>query len=164
MMLTRAIALVCGAGLSPVAPGTAGSVVGVLLGAAIIAMGGVWALLICTVAVYFIGEWAVSIEIAGKADHDPSEIVIDEVAGQFLTMLPLALGLSPFAGDTMQSSLGALILAFVLFRAFDIIKPWPVALADRGNDARAVMLDDIVAAIMAALCIVALHFILSLFA
>jgi phosphatidylglycerophosphatase A len=74
----------------------------------------------------------------GRAD-DPSEIVLDEVAGQWLTVAFLGLGVAPY------------LLGFVLFRLFDIWKPWPVSWADqRLPGGLGVMADDLLAALLAA--------------
>ncbi len=156
--MTRQIAIFFGLGLSPKAPGTVGSLAGLLIGALIIAFGNLWVLLLSAIVIYFVGLWAVEAETRDKDDHDPSEIVIDEVAGQLFTLAPLAAGLSPFAGSDLRHSLGALLLAFALFRLFDILKPFPVSWADKQHTPSGVMLDDALAAVMAAGVIVLLYF------
>jgi phosphatidylglycerophosphatase A len=101
-----------------------------------------------TVIVFAVGCWA-SAEIAKvSATKDPSAIVIDEVAGQWLVLLGAAL-------DPLSYT-----LAFLLFRMFDIWKPWPVSWADRHSaGGLGIMLDDILAAVYA---VVALSVLLAI--
>ena len=90
------------------------------------------------------GCWASGVYIAAGDDPDPSPVVIDEVAGQWLTLLVAPLDLAWYA------------LAFVLFRFFDILKPWPIGwLERRVPGALGVMLDDVAAA-LAAMAVLAL--------
>jgi phosphatidylglycerophosphatase A len=90
------------------------------------------------------------VETRGKADHDPSEIVIDEVAGQWIALLPVMIGAS-HAGASVLALWPGWVLAFAAFRLFDITKPGPVGWADRQQGPLGVMLDDVIAGIMAAL-------------
>lgn len=130
MDLPRFIASGGGAGFVPQAPGTFGSLVGLVLGAVLLYFGhGV--LLLCTLAVSGAGIWA--IRKVGGAD-DAGWIVIDEIAGQMIAVLALPY-LSPLG----------LLLAFLLFRLFDITKLGPIGLADRRHDAWGVMGDDWIA-------------------
>ena len=78
-------------------------------------------------------------------DHDPSEIVIDEVAGQWIALLPLAIWPLPFDSAAVYYLFG-----FVAFRIFDITKPGLVGWADRLVGPLGVMLDDVIAGVMAA--------------
>ena len=128
-------------GYAPVAPGTAGSVVGLLL--VWIAWGPLWRrspwLCLFVFAIAFVIACWISDRAEGIFEqHDDSHIVIDEVLGMAATMFgnPLAFGW--------------LLLGFLLFRAADVIKPWPASWFDRrmANGA-GVMLDDLAAAIYA---------------
>ncbi len=97
-----------------------------------------------------LGYWAARAETRGGGDPDPAEIVVDEVVGQWIALFPLSAGLW-FAGVAPQvfpwpGWLGA----FLMFRLFDIWKPWPVSWADRRPGALGIMLDDILAGLMAA--------------
>jgi phosphatidylglycerophosphatase A len=132
--VSRMIASGFGTGFAPVAPGTVGSLAALAIGALLLT-GPVWALPACIVLATAIGLWAV-----GRAggDEDPGWVVIDEFAGQWIAMLPLA---SP-------SPLG-LLAAFLLFRLFDITKPGPVGWADRKHGAAGVMGDDVIAGAIA---------------
>ena len=158
--MTRLIATFFYTGLLPKAPGTWGSVAAWLF-----AVIGFWLglptqiLFLLIIIVTFVGWWATAVETRGSDDHDPSEIVIDEVAGQWIALLPLyaiAQDLNLMerfqsGASTFQHALNLNILfftAFILFRIFDIFKPWPVSWADRTGSAFGVMLDDILAGLM----------------
>ena len=91
----------------------------------------------------------------GSKDHDPSEIVIDEVTGQFIALLPLSYA-SWMHGIDILAMWPGWIAAFALFRLFDITKPGPIGWADRRGDALGVMLDDVIAGIFAAIGVIGL--------
>ena len=133
------IATAGGAGYFPIAPGTAGSLVGVavavplgrlpLHGSASTAV-----LAAASLALFAAGVWA-----AGEAEKffgrtDPGQVVMDEVVGQMLTFL-----LIPHA--TWKWLLGG----FLLFRAFDIVKPFPARQAERIPRGWGIMIDDVIA-------------------
>jgi phosphatidylglycerophosphatase A len=126
------------AGYSPVMPGTAGTVVGMFI-AWLISTWQVPAQLALTIAVI-----ALSIYVSGEAEgifgsKDPGKVVIDEIAGVLVAVF-----LIPF---TLLSA----TIIFLLFRFFDIVKPWPVSLADqRVKGGFGVTLDDLVAGVYAA--------------
>ena len=90
--MTKFIATFAYVGLFPVAPGTAGSLVALPSAWVIITLTGPLGLLIAAAVAFAAGVWATGMETAGSHDHDPGEIVIDEVAGQFLALFPLATG------------------------------------------------------------------------
>ena len=137
------------------APGTWGSLAALPFAFAILSVGG-WMLLgICAAVAYFAGLWATKVETADADDHDPSEIVIDEVVGQWIALLPVGYGAASSGVDLLALWPGW-IAAFVLFRLFDITKPSLVGWADKRNDAIGVMLDDVIAGIMAAIGVVLL--------
>ena len=155
MSATRWISTFFGVGHLRPAPGTWGSLAALPVAAALHVAGGP-ALLACGVAAAFFGGWwATARETAGKADRDPSEIVIDEVAGQWLALLPVSIG-AAHAGAALGALWPGWVAAFVLFRLFDIRKPGPIGWADRRGDALGVMLDDMLAGLAAALGVVAL--------
>lgn len=147
--VAQAIATVFGIGYLRPAPGTWGSLSALPLVWALHTLGGFPALLGATAVVLLLGIWATGVMTRDSANHDPSEIVVDEVAGQFIALLPLS-----WAAWRMGLPVTALwpgwIAAFVLFRLFDIWKPGPVGWADRRNDATGVMLDDVIAGALAA--------------
>ena len=83
--------------------------------------------------------------------HDPSEIIIDEFLGQILTLTPL-LFLKNFKLD-LDYFLELLIFAFLLFRFFDIVKPWPINIIDRSKSSLSVMMDDMLAGLFSAIIV-----------
>ncbi|WP_424967450.1 MULTISPECIES: phosphatidylglycerophosphatase A family protein [unclassified Dinoroseobacter] len=156
--MSRMIATVFGVGLMKPAPGTWGSLAALPLAWAIHTLGGFPALAIATLAVCALGWWATAEATRGAADHDPSEIVIDEVAGQWIALWPVSAG-AWHVGAEISALWPGWIAAFVFFRLFDIWKPGPVGWADKRHDAAGVMLDDIVAGVMAAICVAVLAFL-----
>lgn len=156
--MTRMITTVCGVGLLRPAPGTWGSAAALVLGVLVHMAGGFWLLLAATVAVTAIGYWATKAEV-GDSDQDPSEIVIDEVAGQWVALWPVSFGAWMMGAD-ISALYPGLITAFLAFRAFDILKPGPVGWADRQHGAFGIMADDIIAGWLAAM-IVALFAVLA---
>lgn len=132
------------------APGTWGSLAALPVAWALHVIGGFPLLLVATAIVFALGWWATAEETRGKADHDPSEIVIDEVAGQWIAIFPVSYGAAMMGVDVLRLYPGW-IAGFVLFRLFDIWKPWLVGWADRRGDALGVMLDDVIAGVFAAI-------------
>jgi len=126
-----------GTGLSPVAPGTVGSLLGVGLAWLTLDLGLAWQLLTAAVlagaGIWICGESARRIGV-----HDHGGIVWDEITGMYLTLL------------AAPPTLTAWLLAFGLFRAFDILKPWPIRDLDhRLGGGVGIMLDDLAAALYA---------------
>ncbi len=142
--MLRAINTVGYVGLLRPAPGTWGSLVAVLIGWAIEHWLGFIPLVVATVAVIGLGFW--SVNAALKPGEDPSEVVIDEVAGQWIALLFPAMGF--WLRDFPMVWPGP-VAAFLLFRLFDVWKPGPVGWADRRNDPAGVMLDDLIAGVFA---------------
>jgi len=144
------IATGLGAGYFPVAPGTAGSVVGLALVLALrqtsLGSAGLGISLAAMAAVVFaVGVWS-----AGKAEKafgrvDPGQVVIDEVLGQIITFI--ATPRIPWFG---------LIAGFILFRVFDIVKPFPARRAERFPGGWGIMLDDVVAGLYSLIALVIL--------
>lgn len=132
------------------APGTWGSLAALPAAWVIYALFGPWGLIVGIVLSYALGVWATGVETKGKDDHDPSEIVIDEVCGQWIALLPLAFGAARQDADILALWPGW-IAAFALFRLFDITKWGPVGWADRMDGPTGVMLDDVIAGIFAAI-------------
>ncbi len=133
-----------GAGLLKPAPGTWGSLAALPFAWGLMAWLGPIGLAVAAVLVFAAGCWATARYAQATGGHDPSEVVVDEVAGQWLTLL-LGLTLLPAAADPWLFAAG-----FLLFRAFDIVKPWPIRYAERRvPGALGVMLDDVLAAVYA---------------
>ncbi|MCG6903604.1 MAG: phosphatidylglycerophosphatase A [Rhodobacter sp.] len=148
--MSRLIATFFGVGLLPFAPGTWGSAAAIPVAWVIHGLGGFPALAFAAVAVTLIGWWATAVSTRGQENHDPGEIVIDEVAGMWIALLPLSAGLWHAGADAWLFPWPGWVGGFILFRLFDIRKPGPVGWADRRNDALGVMLDDVIAGVMAA--------------
>ena len=131
-----------GTGLAPVAPGTVGSLVGVLLAWLTLDLGLITQIGVTAFLVVF-GVWVCGESARRLGIHDHGGIVWDEIAGMYIVLL------------VAPTTLWAWILAFGLFRAFDIVKPWPIRDLDhRIHGGVGIMLDDLVAALYAALLLV----------
>lgn len=137
------------------APGTWGSLVALPWGWLLHVLGGFPLLVLAVVFGFAKGWWATAQMTRGSDDHDPSEIVVDEVIGQWIALLPLSYSAWSMGLDVTRLWPGW-IAAFVLFRLFDIWKPWLVGWADRRGDPLGVMLDDVIAGIFAAIGVIAL--------
>jgi|HigsolmetaGSP11D_1036233.scaffolds.fasta_scaffold04692_5 phosphatidylglycerophosphatase A len=135
-----------GIGLARVASGTWGSLAALPLAWGIVSAAGLGGLLLAAVLAWVGGVWA-SAYIGRSGEKDSSAIVIDEIAGQWLSLLPCALDPVLYA------------MAFLAFRFFDIVKPWPASWIDREvGGGFGVMLDDVVAGIYAGTLVWALSF------
>ena len=122
-------------GLIRKAPGTWGSVAALPLAWLMQHFWGDLALLAGCVLVSVVGVWVAGHHATRKELHDPGEIVIDEVAGQWIACLALP-----------TDEVWPYLLALVLFRVFDIAKPWPISVLDRhGRGGLGIMQDDILA-------------------
>ncbi|WP_052378694.1 phosphatidylglycerophosphatase A family protein [Polycyclovorans algicola] len=143
-----------GSGLSPKAPGTVGTLAAVPFAWVMLQWPLGWALGVIVMAallgIYLCGESARRLGV-----HDHGGIVFDEFVGYWISCLPLmpaVLGLSGFAGS---EALG-LLLAFALFRFFDVLKPWPISWLDRHVDGGlGIMVDDLLAGLFAAVAFIA---------
>jgi phosphatidylglycerophosphatase A len=128
-----------GAGYAPVASGTVGSAVALAIAWFVPWLHDGWILLAASVAVTLAG-----IPIAARMERfygrDPAEVVIDEVAGQWISLL--------FLPHTWQAALAA----FLFFRAFDIVKPPPARYFDRMHGGFGIMMDDVIAGLYALAC------------
>ncbi len=151
----KLIATFCYCGYLRPAPGTWGSLAGLIVAYPIMVYSGSVGLIIACGLAYALGLWATKEMTKGQADHDPSEIVIDEVAGIWLALLPVASG-AEMMGVDYSALWPGWIAAFALFRLFDITKPWLVGWADRMDNATGVMLDDVIAGIFAAIGVMVL--------
>jgi phosphatidylglycerophosphatase A len=134
-----------GVGLMPKAPGTWGSLVAVPFAYGIHHLAGPVGLLLAALALCALGAWAAD-EFSRRAVTrdpgvpDPQAVVVDEVAGQWLALVPAG-------NDILFYAAG-----FLLFRLFDIWKPWPASWADRRvKGGLGIMLDDVIAGAYAAL-------------
>jgi phosphatidylglycerophosphatase A len=165
----------CGVGYLPLAPGTWGSLVGIgvyilVRGAAMklffqagagrnfnllhVYYGVVAIELVAVFAISLAGTWAASRTEKLSGKKDPGKVVIDEVAGQFIALIPV-----PFV---LGTAWWTAILAFILFRFFDIVKPYPARRLESLEAGLGIMADDIVAGVYAAI-VVAVAVVISWF-
>lgn len=140
-------------GLLRPASGTWGSLAALIVGWAIEHYLGFVPLVAATLIVTAVGFYTVPAALKDRPTDDPSEIVIDEVAGLWLAMLFPAAG---FWMRDMPMVWPGPVAAFLLFRLFDIWKPGPVGRMDRLHTPQGVMLDDLVAGVFAGICTIIL--------
>lgn len=123
-----------GLGKLPKMPGTWGSAGALPFAWALQSLGGPWLLAIAAMAVALLSLWAIRLYLSHWPGEDPGEIVIDEVAGQWLTLVFVPL-------DPLLYLIG-----FIVFRFFDMTKIWPASWADRNlSGAPGVLIDDLFA-------------------
>ena len=133
-----------GSGLIRPAPGSLGSLLALPFAWVIFEIGQFPALMIATLIVFAVGIWATNVYIRDLPDKDPPEVVIDEVAGQWLTLL------------VVPPSFLYYMMGCIFFRITDILKPWPIAWADKHiKGGLGIMFDDILAGVYAALALFA---------
>lgn len=140
---TLAVALGFGTGLSPIVPGTVGTLVALPL----------WWMMIGFHPFYYLafvaGAFLLGLWICGRAStrlgqHDPSAIVFDEIVGYLLALI------------VVPPTLSGVIFSFVVFRIFDVVKPWPISWLDRHVEGGlGIMLDDLVAGLFTAIIVLA---------
>jgi phosphatidylglycerophosphatase A len=124
-----------GIGLIPVAPGSCASLAALALAWVVHSAGGVFGLALVWAIVFAAGCWAAAAVAKASGERDPGFVVVDEVAGQSLVLLAAPV------------SAIAWVMGFVLFRLFDIWKPWPVDWAEAHlGGGFGIMLDDLLAA------------------
>lgn len=137
-----------GCGLIHPAPGTWGTIGALPFGIILLMLGGVPALILAIALLFPAGLWAARHFEKMVREKDSSMIVIDEVIGMFIALIPALL--SPLS----------IASAFILFRLFDIWKPWPINWMDKKiHGALGVMIDDVMAGIYAALIMIGLRYV-----
>jgi len=140
------LALGFGSGLAPKAPGTFGTLAALPLYFLMMHLS-LPVFIALTLVITIVGFWICDIAAKDMQVHDHGAIVWDEVAGMLITMIAAPVGLLP------------LIVGFVLFRFFDIIKPWPIKLLDRHvKGGFGIMIDDVLAGVFAAICLQVIHY------
>ena len=139
MTPVAAISTLFGIGYAPKAPGTVASLAALPFAALILILAGQFTLLAAGFAAFALGCWSCGVYARDNGKDDPSECVIDELAGQWIacSFAPL----SPLS----------FILAFLLFRLFDIWKPWPVSWGEKLPGGIGIMADDVIAGAFAGL-------------
>lgn len=152
-----ALATGLGAGFVPIAPGTVGALEGVAIYLAIHALhprqtAFLVVLAIINVILFATGVWASNRTCAITGLKDPRLVVIDEVSGQLIALTPLAL--------LPSLSIRAVVIGFLLFRLFDIYKPYPIRKLESLHGGLGVMADDALAGVYAAALLFGLtHFV-----
>ena len=124
-------------GYAPVAPGTVGSALGLVVLGVLRTIASPLVELVTIAVLLAVGVWSASVTERYVGRTDPGIIVIDEIVGMLLTFAYLNVGF------------GSLVFGFVLFRVFDIIKPYPARACERLPGGWGVMADDLVAALYA---------------
>jgi len=138
--LASVVATAFGSGYAPYAPGTAGSAVGLLLFWPMAALAWPWQVL-ASVVVFLVGSLAAGNVAARVGAKDPGLVVVDEVVGQWVTLTAL-----PFTPATAA-------IGFLLFRAMDVVKPWPARDLERVPGGWGIMADDVAAGVYAHLAL-----------
>jgi phosphatidylglycerophosphatase A len=137
-------------GRFPKAPGTAGSLGSLVIWLpAVLFFWPLWVRLALLVLLFALGVWASRYAIAHYGDDDPPQVVIDEVVGQGLPFL------------VITSAWWQILGAVVLFRFFDIVKPWPIKTLEKGfgNAPLGIMIDDVMAGVYAMVVMLLLRFL-----
>ncbi|TMO82548.1 phosphatidylglycerophosphatase A family protein [Pseudoalteromonas spongiae] len=138
---THFCALGFGLGLAPKAPGTFGTLAAIPF-ILLTMMAPLWLQLVVAIAICAIGIWFCDVASRDAGVHDHPAIVWDEVAGFYITMIGAAI------------SWQTLLVGFILFRFFDIVKPWPITLLDKHvKGGFGIMVDDILAGIFSLICL-----------
>ncbi|MDR2161316.1 MAG: phosphatidylglycerophosphatase A [Desulfovibrio sp.] len=145
-ILALGFARLGGIGAIPRAPGTWASLAAICLAPFIFLPLPLFPRFLFLAAIYIPGVLACARAEEILGEKDPPQVVIDEFFGQLLVCLP-------FAGLETEY----LAAAFILFRVFDIAKPWPVSAAEKAPGGTGIMLDDLVAALYAMICLAALR-------
>lgn len=143
----RTIGLGFGSGLSPIAPGTSGSLAAVAVYFLITLAAGPFSIYVLAALVLggsVIGVWATGLLVT-EDESDPGRAVWDEFVGMWITCLFL------------PPTIPWLALAFVLFRAFDVVKPWPANRLERLPRGWGIMADDVVAGLYGAVLLNLAH-------
>jgi len=131
--LAFAIATVFKAGYIPIAPGTVGSIIGLLVFWLIKDYASFTIEMFVATALFFAGVWASTIVEQTLERHDPGVVIVDEVVGMLVALMLL------------PSTITVIFLAFLLFRVFDIIKPYPARWCEQLSRGWGIMMDDVVA-------------------
>lgn len=152
--MRRWIATSFGLGWLPIAPGTWGSLppaiaFGVLMYSGVPDVAATVILAVMVVLGSVACLWCARASTAVTGKNDPGEVVMDEFAGQALTFLatPLLVARNLSGGESFWVAL----LGFLLFRAFDIFKPWPIRRLERLPGAWGVLMDDLAAGVVSAI-------------
>ena len=141
-LLAQRLATCFGIGWSPIAPGTLASLAALPF-AWLLALFGWQGIAAGALLATGVGIWACGVYARKHGVHDPAECVLDEVAGQWFTLIPVAVEMR--GGDWRPYVMG-----FIFFRLFDIWKPWPVSAVEKMPGGFGIMMDDVLAGVIAA--------------
>jgi phosphatidylglycerophosphatase A len=140
--LSTLLATFFGIGRIPFASGTFASAAALPLGFLLVLLG--WqAIVAAGIVAVIVGVWACDRHACALGVCDPSECVLDEVAGQWIALVPVAVYARPF-------DWGPYVLSFFLFRLLDVLKLWPLSAAERLPGGYGVMADDVLAGLITA--------------
>ena len=153
--MSAVIATIFGIGYLRPAPGTWGSLFALFLAILLLEFFGIMGFVFALLSVGVFGWWATSEYLKQTTTKDPSEVVIDELVGLWIAILPLGWAVFHYSLSFLDLWPGW-ISSFFFFRIFDIYKPSLIGWADEKNGALGVMLDDIFAGITAAICTIIL--------
>ncbi len=129
-------------------PGTLGSLIGMIVGIFLLYYYSLLLFLSFLILLFIISYISISLYTSDpkRSGHDPAEVIIDEFLGQLISMIPIF---------TLTQEIKSLfiygLISFILFRFFDIVKPWPISYFDNMKNPLGVILDDIAAGIISAL-------------
>ncbi len=136
-----------GSGLAPWAPGTFGTLIAIPIYLLLATQSFIVYLLVTTVMV-FIGFWLCEITANNLGVHDHSGIVWDEIAGYLIAMI------------TVPAEWSWIVFGFILFRFFDIVKPWPIRWLDQHvRGGIGIMMDDVVAGLMSLIVLLSVRYL-----
>jgi phosphatidylglycerophosphatase A len=141
-----------GVGFLPIAPGTWGSLATIPIAHVIVLLWGIWGLAGFALAVAVIGTHASGETARLRGVKDPGEVVVDEVAGQAIALIPVY-ALVP--ADAVVLRVGTILLAFFLFRILDVWKPGPIGWLERLPGGIGIMADDLLGGAVAAAMVAA---------
>jgi phosphatidylglycerophosphatase A len=144
--VTTLVATWFGTGFLPTAPGTWGSLVAIPIAYLVVMFSGAWGLGGFALGIALIGVHAAGETARLRGGVDPPEIVVDEVAGQSIALLPVY-ALVPAGATSLR--IGAALSAFLLFRLLDVWKPGPIAWLERLPRGWGIMADDVAAGAIA---------------
>ena len=153
--MNKLISTFFGVGLLKPAPGTWGSLAALPVFWMTYEISGLIGVILISATTFYFGLKATESYSTQTQSHDASEVVIDEVVGQFIALLPIALGATMMNVEIERLWPGWLA-AFVLFRVFDIFKPGIIGRVDKNTTALSVMLDDVFAGFFAAVSVLIL--------
>lgn len=145
MKISEWIATCFKVGYLPLAPGTWGSVFAILLWWAFLKNVNIYIFGILIIFSFLIGIVASNIVIDQRGDTDPSYIIIDELVGQWLALL------------FIPQEYFYIVISFISFRFFDIVKPWPISLIEKLPKGLGVMSDDFIAGLITLVLIQIIH-------